>query len=139
MTTQNSTSLFPKGEKLSNEWFTGNAFLQPLLAKDKNNEFALGSVTFEPGARTHWHTHPRGQVLVITEGEGFYQEEGKPAQVLKKGDVVNIPENIVHWHGASANSQFVHIAITNYKADKNVVWLKPVTDEEYKAVNKSIR
>ena len=136
MTTQNSTSLFPKGEKLSNEWFTGNAFLQPLLAKDKNNEFALGSVTFEPGARTHWHTHPRGQVLVITEGEGFYQEEGKPAQVLKKGDVVNIPENIVHWHGASANSQFVHIAITNYKADKNVVWLKPVTDEEYKAVNK---
>ena len=139
MTTQNSTSLFPKGEKLSNEWFTGNAFLQPLLSKDKNNEFALGSVTFEPGARTHWHTHPRGQVLVITEGEGFYQEEGKPAQVLKKGDVVNIPENIVHWHGASANSQFVHIAITNYKADKNVVWLKPVTDEEYKAVNKSIR
>ena len=139
MTTQNSTSLFSKGEKLSNEWFTGNAFLQPLLAKDKNNEFALGSVTFEPGARTHWHTHPRGQVLVITEGEGFYQEEGKPAQVLKKGDVVNIPENIVHWHGASANSQFVHIAITNYKADKNVVWLKPVTDEEYKAVNKSIR
>ena len=139
MTTQNSTSLFPKGEKLSNKWFTGNAFLQPLLSKDKNNEFALGSVTFEPGARTHWHTHPRGQVLVITEGEGFYQEEGKPAQVLKKGDVVNIPENIVHWHGASANSQFVHIAITNYKADKNVVWLKPVTDEEYKAVNKSIR
>ena len=136
MTTQNNTSLFPKGEKLSNEWFTGNAFLQPLLAKDKNNEFALGSVTFEPGARTHWHTHPRGQVLVITEGEGFYQEEGKPAQVLKKGDVVNIPENIVHWHGASANSQFVHIAITNYKGDKNVVWLKPVTDEEYKAVNK---
>ena len=136
MTTQNSTSLFPKGEKLSNEWFTGNAFLQPLLAKDKNNEFALGSVTFEPGARTNWHTHPRGQVLVVTEGEGFYQEEGKSAQVLKKGDVVNIPENIVHWHGASANSQLVHIAITNYKGDKNVVWLKPVTDEEYKAVNK---
>ena len=136
MTTQNNTSLFPKGEKLSNEWFTGNAFLQPLLAKDKNNEFALGSVTFEPGARTNWHTHPRGQVLVVTEGEGFYQEEGKPAQVLKKGDVVNIPENIVHWHGASANSQFVHIAITNYKGDKNVVWLKPVTDEEYKEVNK---
>lgn len=136
MTTQNSTSLFSKGEKLSNEWFTGNAFLQPLLAKDKNNEFALGSVTFEAGARTNWHTHPRGQVLVVTEGEGFYQEEGKPAQVLKKGDVVNIPENIVHWHGASANSQFVHIAITNYKGDKNVVWLKPVTDEEYKEVNK---
>ena len=136
MTAQNNTSLFPKGEKLSNEWFTGNAFLQPLLAKDKNNEFALGSVTFEPGARTNWHTHPRGQVLVVTEGEGFYQEEGKSAQVLKKGDVVNIPENIVHWHGASANSQLVHIAITNYKGDKNVVWLKPVTDEEYKAVNK---
>ena len=136
MKEQNSISLFPKGDKLSGEWFSGDAFLKTLLIKDKNNEFALGSVTFEAGARTHWHTHPKGQVLIITEGEGFYQEKGNPAQRIKKGDVVNIPENIVHWHGASANSQFVHIAITNYKGDKNVVWLKPVTDEEYKEVNK---
>jgi quercetin dioxygenase-like cupin family protein len=136
MTAQNNTSLFPKGEKLSNDWFTGNAFLTPLLAKDENNDYALGSVTFEPSARTNWHTHPRGQVLIVTEGEGFYQERGKPAQALKKGDVVSIPANVEHWHGASANSTFVHIAITNYKGDQNVVWLKPVTDEEYNIVKK---
>lgn len=136
MTQRTNNSLFPKGEKLSNDWFTGNAFLTPLLSKDKNNEFALGSVTFEPGARTIWHTHPKGQVLIVTEGEGFYREKGKPAQALKKGDVVNIPENAEHWHGASANSTFVHIAITNYKGEENVVWLKPVTDKEYNEANK---
>ncbi len=136
MTPQNNNSLFPQGEKLSSDWFTGNAFLYALLTRDKNNEFSLGSVTFQPGARTNWHTHPKGQVLIVTGGEGFYQEKGRPAQALKKGDVVNIPENLEHWHGASAGSTLVHIAITNYKDDKNVVWLKPVTDEEYSAVNK---
>jgi acetyltransferase-like isoleucine patch superfamily enzyme/quercetin dioxygenase-like cupin family protein len=136
MTEQNNTSIFPIGERLSNEYFTGTAFLNALLPKSENNEFALGSVTFEPGARTHWHTHPKGQVLIVTEGEGFYQEKGKPARALRKGDVVNIPENVEHWHGASANSKFVHIAITNYKDDKNVIWLQPVTDEEYSEVAK---
>jgi quercetin dioxygenase-like cupin family protein len=129
------SSLFPKGEKLSNEWFTGNAYLKPLLAKDKNNDFALGCVSFEPGARTIWHTHPKGQVLIVTEGEGFYQEKGKPAQVLKKGDVVNVPDSTEHWHGASAKKTLVHIALTNYKGSENVVWLKAVTEEEYRAAN----
>lgn len=136
MKDEKSTSLFPRGNELSKDWFTGNAFLHPLLAKDKNNEFSLGSVTFEPGARTNWHTHPKGQVLIITEGEGFYQQKGKLVQALKKGDVVNIPEDVEHWHGASANSQFVHIAVTNYSGDQNVVWLQPVSDEEYNVVNK---
>src|SRR5437868_733923 len=117
MSEQNNTSLFTKGDKLPNTYFTGDAFLHPLLAKDKNNDFALGSVTFEPGARTVWHTHPKGQVLIVTEGEGWYQEKGKPAQGIKKGDVINVPENVEHWHGASANSKMVHIAITNYKGD----------------------
>jgi quercetin dioxygenase-like cupin family protein len=134
--TQNNSRLFPKGEKLSSDYFTGNAYLHPLLPKDTNNEFALGCVTFEPGARTIWHTHPKGQVLIVTEGEGFNQERGKPAQALRKGDVVNIPANTEHWHGASANSTLVHIAITNYKGDENVVWLQPVTDEEYSQVTK---
>jgi len=133
-TSEPKNEIFPKGEPLSNEYFTGNAFLTPLLGKDKNNEFAIGSVTFEAGARTHWHTHPRGQVLIVTDGEGFYQEKGEPAQVLKKGDVVNIPEDVEHWHGASANKYFVHIAITNYKGEQNVVWLQPVTGEEYNSV-----
>ena len=134
--TQSESSLFPKGEKLSNEWFTGNAYLKPLLTKDKNNEFALGSVTFEPGARTIWHTHPKGQVLIVTDGEGFYQEKGKPAQALTKGVVVKVPENTEHWHGASANKTLVHIALTNYKGNENVVWLKPVTEVEYNSANK---
>lgn len=131
----NNAKLFPKGEKLSNDWFTGNAFLTPLLAKDKNNDFAMGSVYFEKNARTNWHTHPKDQVLIVTEGSGFYQEKGKPAQVIKKGDVINIPENVKHWHGASTNSEMVHIAITNFKNDKNVDWLRPVSEEEYKEVN----
>lgn len=133
--TISENSIFPKGQQGSPDWFTGTVWVTPLLAKDKNNDFSIGNVVFEPGARTHWHTHPRGQVLLVTEGNGFYQEQGKPARSLKKGDVVNIPENTVHWHGASANSLLAHIAITNYKGSENVSWLKPVTDQEYNKVN----
>lgn len=130
-----STDIFSKGQPLPSEWFTGNAFLTQLIAKDHNHEFSAGCVTFEPKARTVWHTHPKGQVLIVIDGEGFYQEKGKPAQPIKKGDVVNIPENIEHWHGASTSSKMVHIAITNYKDGVQVTWLKPVTDEEYNEVN----
>src|SRR3954469_4458417 len=98
------SEIFPKGNKLPADYFSGNAFLTPLVAHDKNNEFTVGSVSFEPGARTNWHTHPKGQVLIVTGGEGFYQEKGMPAQPLKKGSVVNIPENSEHWHGAAAHS-----------------------------------
>ncbi len=136
MNSTENTAVFPKGDRLTNEYFSGNAYLHVLLAKDKNHEFALGSVTFEPGARTNWHTHPKGQVLIIIEGEGLFQEKAMPAQKLKKGDVVNIAEDIEHWHGASADATLVHIAITNYKANDNVRWLKPVTDEEYNVANK---
>jgi len=131
----NNEPLFPKGEKLPIDWFTGDAFLSPLVAKDRNNEFSAGSVTFEIGARTHWHTHPKGQVLIVTEGLGFYQEKGKPAKAIKKGDVINIPENAEHWHGASATTSITHIAITNFKEDVQVTWLHPVTDQEFNQVN----
>ncbi|WP_244307288.1 (R)-mandelonitrile lyase [Flavobacterium fluviatile] len=132
-----STKIFPKGEPLSKDWFTGNAFLEPLIARDKNNEFSAGSVTFEPGARTNWHTHPKGQVLLVIDGQGLYQEKGKASQLIKKGDVVNIPEDVEHWHGAAAETKMVHIAITNFKDDTQVTWLNPVTDEEYKSANKN--
>lgn len=137
MKTSLTPSIYPKGDKLSKEWFIGNAFLEPLVTKDKNNEFSAGSVTFEAGARTNWHTHPKGQVLLVIEGKGFYQEKGKPTQQIKKGDVVNIPENVVHWHGATANDTLVHIAITNYKEDIQVTWLQPVTEEEFAESNKT--
>jgi 4-carboxymuconolactone decarboxylase len=134
-TKMETQDIFPKGQKLPSEWFTGNAFIHPLVAKDKNNEFSAGVVTFEPGARTIWHTHPKGQVLIVLEGEGFYQEKGKPAQRIKKSDVVNIPENIEHWHGASPSTKMSHIAITNFKDDVQVTWLQPVTEEEYNNSN----
>ncbi|WP_316848888.1 (R)-mandelonitrile lyase [Pedobacter agri] len=124
--------IFPKGNPLPQEWFTGKTFITPLVAKDENNNFSAGSITFEPAARTHWHTHPRGQVLIVIAGEGFYQQKGKPAQVIKKGDVVNIPENTEHWHGANVSGEMTHIAITNYQGEDQVTWLKPVTDGEYK-------
>ena len=128
---KDQNTIFPKGQQLPVDWFSGNAFLTPLVARDKNNEFSVGSVTFEPGARTNWHTHPKGQVLIVIEGNGFYQEKGKAAQAIKTGDVVIIPENTEHWHGGSTTNKMVHIAITNYKSDVQVNWLQPVTDKEY--------
>jgi len=130
-----TTEIFPKGQPLPKEWFSGNAFLTPLVAKDKNNEFSAGCVSFEPKARTNWHTHPKGQVLIVIEGVGFYQEKDKPARTIKKGDTVIIPENTEHWHGASASNKMVHIAITNFKDEVQVTWLKPVTEEEYNDVH----
>ena len=135
MKTSNQTSIFPTGNKLSNDWFTGDAFLTPLVAKDNNNNFSAGAVSFEPGARTNWHTHPKGQVLIVIEGQGYYQEKAAAAKVIQKGDVVNIPANTEHWHGAAANNKMVHIAITNYQDDVQVVWLNPVSDEDYLKVN----
>jgi len=135
MKTEDSTPLFQKGNPLPTDWFSGNAFLTMLITRDQNNEFSIGSVTFEPKARTNWHTHPKGQVLIVTEGEGLYQEKGKAAQKITKGDVLNIPENVVHWHGATATTKMVHLALTNYKGEEQVQWLQPVDDEEYATIN----
>ena len=131
MNDQNEASIFPKGNPVPKEYFTGVVLLTPLVVKDSNNDYVVGSVAFSKGARTNWHTHPKGQNLLITEGNGLYQEKGKPAQALKVGDVVIIPEHVEHWHGAAPNSHFTHIAITNFKGDENVTWLAPVTDAEY--------
>jgi quercetin dioxygenase-like cupin family protein len=127
----NTTAMFPPGQKLPSDAFTGNAFLSLLVPRDKNNDFTVGSLTYEPKTRSNWHTHPKGQILIIIEGEGFYQEKGKPARAIKKGDVVIAPENVAHWHGASANHKMVDIAITNYQGELQATWLQPVTDEEY--------
>ena len=131
METNNQVSIFQKGIELPNDWFTGQAFYTPLVAKDKNNEFSALAVTFDPSVRTNWHTHPKGQVLIVIEGRGLYQEKDGEARIIKMGDVVIIPENTEHWHGASATTKMVHIAITNYKNDVQVTWLNPVSDEDY--------
>ncbi len=129
-----TTAMFPPGQKLPNDQFTGDAFLSPLVSRDKNNDFTVGSLIYEPKTRSYWHSHPKGQILIILEGEGLYQEKGKPIRTLKKGDVVIAPENTPHWHGASATNKMVDIAITNYKGDDQATWLQPVTDEEYDSV-----
>ena len=128
---ENQHSIFPKGERAPADYFTGTVWLQPLVQQDSVFNFLVASVTFEPGARNNWHTHPAGQILLVTDGIGYYQEKGKPIQLLHKGDVVNIPPDIVHWHGASPGSQFTHIAISMNSPKGVVVWLDRVRDEEY--------
>ena len=123
-------NIFPKGEKITNENFTGTAYLQPLMDADSLNSISVGNVTFEPGARSKWHSHPAGQILLVTDGVGYYQEKGQPKKLLRKGDVIKCPPNIAHWHGASADTAFVQVAITGReKGETN--WMEKVSDEEY--------
>ncbi|WP_321346093.1 cupin domain-containing protein [uncultured Draconibacterium sp.] len=126
-----SASVFPKGEKIDSPNFAGTVWLQMMGANDSTLHARFGNVTFEPKARTNWHSHPGGQVLFITEGTGYYQVKGQPARLLSKGDVVEIPRDVVHWHGAAADSEFAHIAISLNSDEGGAVWIGPVTDEEY--------
>ena len=113
--------------------FIGNSYLNPLVSKDDNIDVGVSSVNFEPGCRNNWHIHHNGfQILLVTAGEGWYQEEGKPAQLLKPGDVVAIHEGVKHWHGATKDSWFSHIAITKGESE----WCEPVSDEEYDQLGK---
>ncbi len=135
---QQAEVLFPKGNKISGKNFTGTVWLQMMMDNDSTLHAKMGNVTFEPNARTNWHTHPGGQILIITNGVGYYQEKGKPAQLLRKGDVVEIPPNTEHWHGAGPNREFAHIAIGLNTDEGDAVWLQPVTDEEYsRSANRS--
>ena len=133
-TSENTNAVFPQGERTNPDYFTGDVWLNTLVAKDETGTYTIGSVTFEPGGKTNWHMHPAGQILLVTEGKGFYQEKGKPARIITKGDVVVIPSKIEHWHGASKDSSLNHIAITNNVNGIPVTWLAPVSDEEYNIV-----
>jgi quercetin dioxygenase-like cupin family protein len=130
-TLPSQTTVFPKGEKMPNPNLTGMVWMNVLVAGDSTFDSQIANVTFEPGARTNWHTHPGGQILLVTEGIGYYQEKGKPLQILHKGDVVKCVPNITHWHGASPASQFAHIGITPNHPKGRTLWLQKVTDEEY--------
>ncbi len=116
------------------KYFTGNSYLNPLTNKEASSVF-LANVTFEPKCRNNWHIHHAtsggGQILVCVDGEGWYQEEGKVAQELKVGDVVVIPANVKHWHGAKGTSWFSHIAIEVPGTDTKTEWCEEVRDEEY--------
>lgn len=123
--------VFQKGDRITNNNFTGTAWLQMLLNNDSIYTTSIGNVTFEPKARTNWHQHPGGQILLVTDGTGYYQEKGKPAQQLHKGDVVKIPPDIVHWHGAGPDSSLTHLAISPNTDKGSAVWFQLVTDKEY--------
>ena len=113
--------------------FIGNSYLNSLVSKDDNIDVGVSNVNFEPGCRNNWHIHHNGfQILLVTAGEGWYQEEGKPAQLLKPGDVVAIHEGVKHWHGATKDSWFSHIAITKGESE----WCEPVADEQYDQLGK---
>jgi quercetin dioxygenase-like cupin family protein len=131
----NNELVFPKGEKITNDNFTGTAYLQTLIAADSLNPTAVGNVTFEPGARSKWHSHPAGQILLVVDGVGYYQEKGQPKKILRKGDAVKCPPNVPHWHGASADTAFVQIAITGREKGETV-WLEAVTDSVYNSSKK---
>ena len=130
-TSENQNAIFPKGEKAPPDYFTGTASVNMLVPNNPAFRVAVANVVFEPGCRNNWHSHPGGQILICIDGEGYYQEKGKPMQLLRKGDVVQILPDIVHWHGATPSSELTHIAV-NTNTQKGIVnWLERVTDEEY--------
>lgn len=133
MKEKNIDTIFAMGEKNPyGKFFTGQTYLNMLSANDTVFNAPIGNVTFEPGARTNWHKHSGGQILLVLAGEGRYQERGKDVQILHKGDVVRIAPEAEHWHGAAPESWFTHISVeTNVPANK-AQWLEPVTDAEYK-------
>lgn len=116
------------------KYFIGNSYLKPLTNPKETNIF-ITNVTFEPKCRNNWHIHKAtkggGQILICVDGEGWYQEEGKKAQSLKPGDVVTIPANVKHWHGAKSNSWFSHLAVEVPGENTENEWCEPVSDEEY--------
>lgn len=133
MTEKNILEVFPRGPK--NEayapYFTGTSYLTMLSTE----QVVIGNVTFEPGCRNHWHIHHAkkggGQILLVTEGRGYYQEWGKAPRELLPGDVVNIPAEIKHWHGAAPDSWFAHLAVEVPAEDGRTEWCEPVSDEIY--------
>ncbi|MGN0107782.1 MAG: cupin domain-containing protein [Hominilimicola sp.] len=127
-------SVFKTGEKNDGfaQFFTGQSWLNMLSTE----QVTIGNVTFEPGCRNNWHIHHAksggGQILLVTAGRGYYQEWGKKARELKPGDVVNIPPDVKHWHGAVPDEWFQHLAIEVPAEGASNEWLEPVSDEEYK-------
>ena len=130
-------TVFSQGTPISGEIgknFTGQAFLEMLVPGDDIWRCPIGNVTFEPGCRNNWHRHPGGQILLVTAGKGWYQEEGKAARELLPGDVVKIPPDVKHWHGAQEDSGMAHLSIETNSHKGSAQWLEPVADEEYRAL-----
>jgi 4-carboxymuconolactone decarboxylase len=128
------STIIPKSYAAPAEHFTGNAWIQVAAAPENSDPGTVGKVTFEPKARTNWHKHSKGQILIVTEGTGYYQEEGKPVQTIQKGDVIMVRENVVHWHGASEEGELTYVAVVPSVSTEATEWMQPVTDDEYQFV-----
>lgn len=115
------------------EFFTGRVRVDPVWPADGNINASGGLVTFEPGARSAWHTHPAGQRLYVLSGVGLTQEWGKSVQVIRPGDGVWCPPNVKHWHGAMPTTAMTHLAVTGTLQGRNVNWMEKVSDEQYNA------
>jgi quercetin dioxygenase-like cupin family protein len=116
----------------SADFFTGAVRIDPLNTQPEPSRLSCASVTFEPGARSHWHTHPLGQTLVVTAGCGWTQCEGHPVVEIRAGDVIWCPPGHRHWHGATSTTSMTHIAIQESLDGRNVIWMEPVTAELYR-------
>jgi quercetin dioxygenase-like cupin family protein len=130
---QTAEPTFPKGELSSAKNHTGNIWLSELSVGDSTFDPSIAQAVYGPGAKLDWHIHPGGQVLLITEGTGYYQERGKLVRVVHKGDVIKCAAGVEHWHGAAPGSSFAYIAVTPTQKGKTI-WLEPVSDEDYKSV-----
>ncbi|OOY03301.1 cupin domain-containing protein [Thioclava sp. F28-4] len=113
------------------DWFTGTVRVDPLFQAEEPGRTSGSHVTFEPGARTAWHTHPAGQTLIVTFGRGRVQRDGGPVEEISQGDVVWFPAGEKHWHGASSETAMSHIAVQESIDGSPVTWLEKVTDEDY--------
>lgn len=134
MAQQSKTNGSSKATRGPASSFSGTVWVTTLVGPNPETDCLVSSVAFDPAARTFWHQHPNGQLLVVTQGTGYYQEKGKPARIIREGESVTIAPNVVHWHGAGPNGQFVHTAINpNVSKGGAVTWLEAVTAEEYPA------
>lgn len=129
------SEIFPRGERFNNPNFSGDVWLHMLVPAGAPYHCPVGNVTFAPGCRNSWHVHPGGQILLIMSGEGWYQEEGKPAQPLRPGDVVTVPAGVRHWHGATKSSPLSHLSIETNAQAGAVDWQEPVADADYDALS----
>jgi quercetin dioxygenase-like cupin family protein len=114
-------------------YFTGTVRIEPLVEAADPARVVAASVTFEPGARTNWHTHPLGQTIIVTAGLGWAQREGGPVEEIRPGDVVWFPPGEKHWHGATAATAMIHIAIQEKLDGRTAEWLEPVSEAQYRA------
>src|SRR3974390_1669109 len=127
---QTADPLFPKGELSTTKNHTGSIWLNELNVGDSTFDSSIAVATYDPGAKLDWHMHPGGQVLLITEGTGYYQERGKPIQIVHKGDVIKCLPGGKPWPGASPESGFAYLAVTPSQKGKTI-WFEPVSDKVY--------